>query len=166
MGTEKSLGLPDRFELPHAPLSYPGRLMRLLCPIILILFSAVNRLGDQFPVSNSIAKQLIRNDLPGFTAMVSQQPLEKPFSRYTIAFGLQIHIQHFTVLVYRSPQVMLLAVDFDEYFIDVEGVTKSSVLSLQSAGINGTEVYTPEADCFSADDDASLGQQVFDIAMT
>jgi len=42
MGCHESLGLPHRFESPHTSLSYPGVLMRLLGPIILILFSAVD----------------------------------------------------------------------------------------------------------------------------
>ena len=52
---------------------------------------------------------------------------------------------------------MLLAIDLHEDFIDIEGVTKATMLSLQSAGINGSEFDTPEADSFSGYDDASLG---------
>jgi hypothetical protein len=62
---------------------------------------------------------------------------------------LKIHINHFTVLVNRPPQVMLLAIDLDEDFIDVEGIAKASVPPFQSAGINGSELDTPEADGFS-----------------
>ena len=53
-----------------------------------------------------------------------------------------------------------------EYFIDVEGITVASVLSLQSAGINGSELDAPEPDRFASDSDATLGQQIFDIAVT
>jgi len=60
--------------------------------------------------------------------------------------------------LYCSPQVMLLAIDLHEDFIDEEGVTITSVLSFQSAGINGSELDTPEADRFAADSDASLSQ--------
>jgi len=58
---------------------------------------------------------------------------------------------------------MLLAIDLHEYFIDIERITKSSVLTLQTAGINGSEFYTPEADRFSADSDTSLSKEVFNI---
>ena len=52
---EKSLSLPDRLESrnvgpPHPPLSNPGRFMRLLSPIILILFSAMNDIWHEFSV--------------------------------------------------------------------------------------------------------------------
>jgi hypothetical protein len=46
--------------------------MRLLRPIILILFSTVDSLRHQLPVSNAITTQLIRNDLSGFAAMTAQ----------------------------------------------------------------------------------------------
>ena len=60
---------------------------------------------------------------------------------------------------------MLLAIDFHKDFIDIECVTKATMLSLQSPGINGSEFYTPEADSFSTDDNATLGEQVFDISV-
>ena len=59
----------------------------------------------------------------------------------------------------------MLAVDFDKDFIDVERVAISSVLSLQSTCIDGTEFDAPEADRFATDGDASLGQNIFDISV-
>jgi hypothetical protein len=50
MSTQESLCLPNRFELAHPSLPDPGRLMRLLGPIILILLGTVNRLRSQFPM--------------------------------------------------------------------------------------------------------------------
>ena len=52
-----------------------------------------------------------------------------------------------------------------EYFIDVEGVAVASVLSLQSAGINSTELDAPEANRVSRYRDASLCQQISNIPM-
>jgi hypothetical protein len=57
MSTQESLRLSGRLEtsgcrITHSPLSYPSRFMRLLDPIILILFSTVDRLGDQFSMGD------------------------------------------------------------------------------------------------------------------
>ena len=41
---------------------------------------------------------------------------------------------------------MLLAVDLHENFIDEEGITVATVLSLQATGIGGTEFDAPEPD--------------------
>jgi hypothetical protein len=68
-------------------------------------------------------------------------------------------------LINRSPQIMMLAVDLDKDFINIEGITIASMLPLQSAGINRSEFDTPEPDRLSADSDTSLGEQVFNISV-
>ena len=60
---------------------------------------------------------------------------------------------------------MLLAVDFDEYLINVERVAEASVFSFQSSTVYSTEFDAPETDRLSADGDASLGQKVFNVAV-
>ena len=60
---------------------------------------------------------------------------------------------------------MLLAVDFYEDFIDVEGVAVASVFAVQPAGINGAEFYAPQADRFSGYGDAPFSQEVFYISV-
>ena len=69
MSTQESLCLPDRLKPSHPSLPDPGRLVRLLGPIILILLSTVDRLGNQFPMCNAIAAQSIGDYLPRFTAV-------------------------------------------------------------------------------------------------
>ena len=60
---------------------------------------------------------------------------------------------------------MLPAVYLYEDLVNVEGVTVALVLSLQAAGINGTEFDTPQANRLAADDNATFSQEVFDIAV-
>ena len=51
-------------------------------------------------------------------------------------------------------------------FINVEGISVATVLPLQSPGVQGTEFDTPEADRLTGYNNASLGEQIFDIAVT
>ena len=60
---------------------------------------------------------------------------------------------------------MLLAIDLHEDLIDAEGIALTPVLSFQSACIDGAKLDTPEADGFMADGYATLGWQIFDIAV-
>lgn len=60
---------------------------------------------------------------------------------------------------------MLFSVDSDKDFIDVEGVTIAAMLSLESPCIEGTDFFAPQRDSFSADGDAALGEETFDIAV-
>ena len=61
-------------------------------------------------------------------------------------------------MIYGPPQVMLLAVDFDEDFIDEEGITITSVLSFQSSNVYSPKLDTPETNRLSADSDSSFGK--------
>ena len=65
---------------------------------------------------------------------------QQAFSCSPILLRLQEHINHIAMLINGPPQVMLLAIDFDKDFIGIEGVAVTSVLSLQAAGINSSEL--------------------------
>jgi hypothetical protein len=58
-----------------------------------------------------------------------------------------------------------LAADLHKDLINVERVAVASMLSLQTPGILGAELDTPEADGFIAECDAAFGQQTSDIAV-
>ncbi|MFT7246825.1 MAG: hypothetical protein ACI82A_004205 [Candidatus Azotimanducaceae bacterium] len=62
--------------------------------------------------------------------MTSQQPLEEPFCRGSISSCLQKHINNLTILIDCAPQIMLLTIYLNEHFIDIESITKPSMLSL------------------------------------
>jgi hypothetical protein len=72
MGGHESLGLTHRLEPPHSPLSHPGRLVRLLGPVVLILLCTVDRFRDKLPMSDPITSQFISYYLSGFSSMGSQ----------------------------------------------------------------------------------------------
>jgi hypothetical protein len=84
--------------------------MRLLCPVIGVLIRNMYRFRHHFPMRYRVATQLVGNDLPRFITMASQQTLEEAFRSCPIALCLQVNVNHFVVLVYRSPQIVLLAV--------------------------------------------------------
>jgi hypothetical protein len=77
----KSLGLSKGFELSHPSFPDPGRFMRLLGSIILILLSAMNHIRHQLSISNAITLQFVGHYLPGFTAMTPQQTKYKTGKR-------------------------------------------------------------------------------------
>jgi hypothetical protein len=103
MCTQKSLSLSDRLELPHPSLPDSGRFMRLLSPIVFILLSTVDRLGDQLSMSYAITAQLVSHDLSRFTAVITEESPEKPFCCSPISPSLKEHINNLTVLIYGPP---------------------------------------------------------------
>ena len=52
---------------------------------------------------------------------------------------------------------MLLTVDLNEDFIDIERVAVAFVFSFQSTGVYETKLDTPETNRLSADSDSSFG---------
>ena len=54
-----------------------------------------------------------------------------------VSARLQKHIKNFTVLVDRTPQIVLLAPDIHEDFINEEGIAIALVVALQPFGISG-----------------------------
>ena len=102
----------------------------MLSSIILILLSAVDRLRHQLPMGNGITPQFVGNDLLGLAAIFSYEAPEETFRHGSITLCLQVDISHLAILISSSPQLMLLAVDLYEGFIDVETVAKTSVFSL------------------------------------
>ena len=58
---------------------------------------------------------------------------------------------------------MLLAIDPDKDFINVEGIAVASMLSFQATSIDCSEFDAPQTDGFSAYCDATFSQQIFDV---
>lgn len=61
---------------------------------------------------------------------------------------------------------MRLATELCKDFVDKKGLVIASVISLQPAGINRSEVHTPEPDGFTADRDAWFREGIFDVPVT
>jgi hypothetical protein len=105
----------------------------------------------------SIAPQFISHDLPGLATVVPHQPLEEALGCSPISLRPKVDINDLSILVYGSPQIMLLAIDLHEDFIDVECVAKASVLSLKPSSVHSSKLDAPEPDGFVTYDDPSLG---------
>ena len=94
-------------------------------------------------MSDAIAPEYVSDDLPGLTAMGSYQRLEKSFCRYHIALCLKIHINNFTMLDYCLREIVLLAIDSDEDFINIEGIAIALMAPLLPTCVQGTEFDAP-----------------------
>jgi hypothetical protein len=57
-----------------------------------------------------------------------------------------------------SPQVVLVAIDLHEDFVDEEGIAVSPVLPLQSSSVYRSELDAPQANRFAADGDATFSE--------
>jgi len=139
--------------------------MRLLCPIIRVSRCIVNYIRHQFFVGHTVAFQFVRHDIPGLAITTPHKPPEKTFCCGAISASLQIDIDHFSILIHSTPQVLLLAIDLHEDLIDVERIAVATVSLFESTSVSSAKLDTPESNGFVADANASFGEQVFDISM-
>ena len=69
-------------------------------------------------------------------------------------------VDHVTVLIHSPPEVLLLAVDSDEDFVQIPDIAKAALSPLQFSNIVGTELQTPESNGFMRDDDSAFGEKI------
>jgi hypothetical protein len=84
---------------------------------------------------DTIAPQFIRHYLPGFVLMYLQEPFKESLCGRTISSFLEKHINNFTILINRSPEVMLFTINPDENLVNEKCITISPVFPLQPIGI-------------------------------
>lgn len=60
---------------------------------------------------------------------------------------------------------MRLAIVLHIHLIEIDDVTGTAVIVLQSASVYSAKFYTPERDCFAANSDTWLREQIFNIAV-
>ena len=106
--------------------------MGQLSVVIGILRCVMNGIGDQVSMCYTIASQFVCHYLPRMVAMSLEQAPEEAFGGIAIPAALQIHIDHFAILVDRSPQILLSTLNLYEDLINVERVTKTRVTPPQT----------------------------------
>ena len=89
---------------------------------------------------DTIAAQFVCHDLPGLASMTSKQSPEETLGGSTIPLCLQIYINYISILIYCPPEIVLLPVYLHKDFIDIERVTITSVVSLETASIDGAKL--------------------------
>ncbi len=112
---KKALCLPRRFESSHSSFSDACGLMRILRSIIQSLVLSVLDTLEHLVFSGLIAFQLIGDDHPWGKALFFEQFAEKSLCCLGIPMPLHQNVQHITLRIHCSPQVILLSFDRDNH---------------------------------------------------
>ena len=96
-------------------------------------------------------------------ATTAHKPLEEALCCSAISARLSIDIDHFSILIHSTPQILLLAIDLHDDLIDVERIAVTTVLLFESTSVSSARLDTPESDGCVADTNASFGEQLFEI---
>jgi hypothetical protein len=137
--------------------------MRNFGPIVGILLGIVGNAWQDRSTGSSIALQLVGDDPKWSLALTAQQSAKKPLGCTLIAARLQQNVDDITILVHGPPKILLLAVDSDEKFVQIPGITEASLFLLKTSGIVGSEFRAPLPDGFVRNNDSSFRQKIFNI---
>ena len=72
-------------------------------------------------------------------------------------------VDQVTILIHRAPEILALTVDRDEDLVQEPRIAESTLSSPQPPSVVGAELRAPLPNGFVRHDDASFGQQIFDI---
>ena len=145
---QESLRLARRFELPHLPLSLPRRLVRDLDPVVCVLPGAMDDRGHDLAMRSGVASQLVGEELPGHPALPFQQLPKEAFGGFPITAWLNEDVEHVTVLVHRTPEILPLSLDGDEDLVQVPDIAEAPLALLESSRVLGSKSESPKSDRF------------------
>ena len=94
------------------------------------------------------------------------QSSKESFRGVLITVRLYQDVDHVAVLIHGTPEILLLAVDSNEDFVQVPNIAEAALTPLQFSGIVRTELLTPASNRFIRDDDSAFGEKILDIPKT
>src|SRR5436305_8249253 len=116
---DKALGVAAGFEVSHPSLPLTRRLMRVLRSVIQIPVLSVSYLGHHHSFGGGITAQLVSNDHAWSMPSGSQQPAEETHGSKSITLSLHKDIDHDSMLIDGSPEIVRNAVDLEEHLIQM-----------------------------------------------
>ena len=105
---QEPLRVPGRGEAFHRPLALPGRLMRVLGPVVQILRPPVLHRRHHLAVRHLVAGELVGDEHPRHVPQALEQFAEELLGGHRVSARLHQDVEHVAVLVDRTPQVLLM----------------------------------------------------------
>jgi hypothetical protein len=163
---EKQLRVPGGLEAAHLAFPLSGCLVRDLGPVVRVPVRAVDYGRHHGAAGRGVATEFVGEQSSGDTASSFQQLAEEPDGRPPIATGLDQDVDHVSVLVNGTPQILLPPLDLDEHLVQIPGVAHPASAAPQSSRVVEPEGQTPLPNRLVCHDDTPLGKEIFDISET
>ncbi len=137
--------------------------MRDLGAIVGIWLGIVGNSRQDGSAGRTIALQLVGDDPQRFLTLTAQQSVKESLGCTLIAATLQQNIDDIPVLIHGTPKILLPAVDSDEEFVQIPGITETTLFLFQTSGKVGSEFPAPSPDGLVRNNDSAFGQKIFHI---
>ncbi len=116
---KKSLRLPWRFKSPHSSLSRSSWLMGILGSIVQSLVLPMLHVLHHLLLCGFVALKFVGDNHSRHKALPLQQFAEESMCHLCIPMPLYQNIEHGSVCIDRSPQIILLSLEHDHDFIEM-----------------------------------------------
>ena len=166
IGGEEALGLPWGLEPLHAPFTLARGLVGVFRPIGQVPVLPVLEPREPLPLRGPIAVQPIGDDDSRDVPTPFEQLPKELRGSCVVAAALHENIEPIPVLIHRPPQVMSLAVDREENFVEVPRVTRPGTPAPELIGILLPKLAAPLPDRLVGHRDATCKQELFNIPIT
>lgn len=130
---EEPLCLFRRFDALHWPLALPGRLMGVLGPVVKIAALAMSNIGKHEPFGGAVAPKLVGDYDSRFASSTAQEFPKEALRREPVASGLNENINHGSVLIHCTPEIMSETLDLQGDFIEVPLRSQLSLILRRSS---------------------------------
>ena len=114
---QEPLRVDGRGEAAHMTLPLSRGLMRDFGAIVRVPPRVMGVPGHNVPMCDAEAAQLDGHETPGFLSLTLQEFSNESPDRTPVPAGLDEEVDQVTVLVHGAPEILALAVDRDEDFV-------------------------------------------------
>ena len=118
------------------------------------------------PMRSIITSPFIGVQPARLTALAFEETAKEARRPLLVASPLHQDINRVAVLIDRSPQILLFALDGHKHFIKMPHITESTLSLLQCPRVSRSKLPAPLANDFVGDGDASFRQSLFDFTET
>ncbi len=118
------------------------------------------------PLGSPVSCKLICEDYVRHVGAAFQKLAEEFPGCGLVSSALHKDIEHGALLVKRSPEIVLLAVDLENHFIQVPLVSRLGTSTAKLSGILLAELERPATNNFIPEDDAASRHQLLNVAKT
>ncbi len=98
----------------------------------------------------------VRHKPPGRATLTLQQLTKEAFGCPPITTRLDKDVDHITILINGSPEILSSAPDRDEDFVEMPRIAEATLSALQRTRVLGTKLEAPKPDRFVGNCDAAL----------
>jgi hypothetical protein len=115
-------------------------------------------------VRRTIASQPVRHKPPARATLTLQQLTKEAFGSTSVATRLDEDIDHITILINGTPEILTPTLDGDEHLVQVPRIAEATLSALQRTRVLRAELEAPKPDRFVGNCDAALREEILNIS--